>query len=161
MWRSPDLLFVALAVPAVYIETAFAERAREEYLIPTLRCLSPARSSLPRSQPGRPVTESSRDRQRRARGPEPAKMHHVRGMASTRIAERARRVSPIGRRRAGDQTDPRNNQTDPHPVSATQRLAEKPPARDGNDDEGERDEGICRTERDARQHQTHSTVAAA
>ena len=42
-------------------------------------------------------------------------------------------------------------QSDPCPVSATKGLAEKPPARDGNDDEGERGEGICRTERDERQ----------
>jgi hypothetical protein len=35
MWRSPDLIFVALAVHAVYIWTALAESAHERYLIPT------------------------------------------------------------------------------------------------------------------------------
>ncbi len=35
IWRSPDLLFMALAVHAVYIGTALAESAHERYLIPT------------------------------------------------------------------------------------------------------------------------------
>jgi hypothetical protein len=35
MWRSPDLLFVALAVHAVYIGTALAESAHERYVMPT------------------------------------------------------------------------------------------------------------------------------
>jgi hypothetical protein len=35
IWRSPDLLFMALAVHSVYIVTALAESTHERYLIPT------------------------------------------------------------------------------------------------------------------------------
>ena len=61
----------------------------------------------------------------------------------------------------GDHSDPSDNQTDPRPVPETEGLAEKPPARDRNDDEGERDEGYAALRGMCVSSQTHRTVAAA
>src|SRR5262249_6505006 len=92
-----------------------------------------------------------RDRRQPTRDPGSQKTLYIRAMTSTRIAERARgRISRwwIGRHRSGDHSDAGHNQTDAGPVPATEGLAEKPPTRDRNRDEGERNEGITRTERD-------------
>ena len=59
IWRSPDLLFIALAVHAVYIGTVLAASAHERYLIPTWPLLV-AGPILAASI----ATETSRDRVR-------------------------------------------------------------------------------------------------